>query len=305
MEEERASGYSWRRALGAVGRAVLFTTLFFLFVPLAAALLAPLRGLVPLPAGSAPFFWGGLAMLVAAVAAGWLMLRAVDRRGLGDLGFAWRRGSAAELLGGLAIGGGSLAAVVLMLALAGLVRYRPEPGGAGEYLASLAVDLLVLAPPATAEEALFRGYPFQALLGGVGAVGAVAVSSLAFAVAHGANPNVGAFALVNIFLAGVLLAVAYLRTRSLWLPTGVHVGWNWTMASLLDLPVSGLDAFDTPLYTPVIGGPEWVTGGAFGPEGGIAGTIGFGLALAGVLLLPAAGARNERDDGPPPDPGSL
>jgi uncharacterized protein len=69
---------------------------------------------------------------------------------------------------------------------------------------------------------------------------------------------------------------------SLWFATAVHLGWNWTMASLFDLPVSGIAMFQTPLYEPVTRGDTWVGGGTFGPEGGIAGTIGL---AAAVLVL--------------------
>jgi uncharacterized protein len=80
--------------------------------------------------------------------------------------------------------------------------------------------------------------------------------------------------------------VAYLRTLSLWFATAVHLGWNWAMATLFDLPVSGITAFDTPLYEPVVGGPAWWSGGLFGPEGGVVGTIGLRV----VALLAAVGA---------------
>jgi uncharacterized protein len=143
----------------------------------------------------------------------------------------------------------------------------------------------VFAVAAFAEEAMFRGYAFQVLARWSGPATATALSSVGFAIAHGANPDVGVFALVNIFLAGVLLAIAYLRTLSLWFATGLHMAWNWAMATLFDLPVSGIQLFDTPLYDPVIGGPSWWSGGTFGPEGGLVGTIGFGVALLLVLRL--------------------
>jgi hypothetical protein len=97
-----------------------------------------------------------------------------------------------------------------------------------------------------------------------------------FALLHARNPNVTPVALANIFLAGVMLAVAYLRTRSLWFATGVHVGWNWAMASLLDFPVSGI-VMDMPLYSARETGPDWVTGGTFGPEAGIAASLTIAL----------------------------
>jgi hypothetical protein len=74
------------------------------------------------------------------------------------------------------------------------------------------------------------------------------------------------------------------------------------MASLLDLPVSGITSLETPLYEPRVGGPAWVTGGAFGPEGGIVASLAFLAALAAVLrlprpALPAARARRAIIDG--------
>jgi uncharacterized protein len=137
---------------------------------------------------------------------------------------------------------------------------------------------------AFAEEALFRGYPFQVLARAAGPVAATVASAALFAVAHAWNPEVGAFALVNIFLAGVLLAVAYLRTLSLWFATAVH----------------GLELGDGDAVRPAgqrhrrlrhaalragVGGPDWWSGGAFGPEGGLVGTLGFGVALLAVLRL--------------------
>ena len=117
-----------------------------------------------------------------------------------------------------------------------------------------------------------RGYLFQALVQGIGVWPAVVVSSALFSAGHLANPNVHWIGLANIFLAGVLLAVVYLRTRSLWAATGVHLGWNWVMSGLLDFPVSGLQ-LDTPLYDAREVGADWWTGGPFGPEAGLAATL--------------------------------
>jgi hypothetical protein len=97
------------------------------------------------------------------------------------------------------------------------------------------------------------------------------------------NPNwvlLGAF---NTGLAGVWFAVAYLRSRSLWFPTGIHWAWNWTLGSLFGLPVSGITSFAKyPLLKGYDFGPSWLTGGSYGIEGGIAGTIA--LALATLLV---------------------
>ncbi len=265
---------------------LLFAALLFVFAPLA-ALYGGAGG------GAGALVGQGIATLAAALGAGWLLLGWIDRRRPGALGFAWTPSSARELLAGLAIGGGPLVLAAAALALAGWLEYRPDAGSAGAYVAAVVGALLVLAPAAAAEEALFRGYPFQVLVEALGPVVATVALSAAFALAHAGNPGANAFALVNIFLAGVLLSVAYLRTRSLWFATAVHLGWNWTMGSVLDLPVSGLEILDTPLYEPVFGGPDWVTGGGFGPEAGLVGTLGFVLALLAVMRLRMLGEAPE------------
>jgi uncharacterized protein len=225
----------------------------------------------------------GVLALAVALAVGWACLRLLEDRPPSALGFAWTRRTPRELWLGFLIGGASLALAIALLVLLGWIRYAPAPGSALEYVSALGWYLVLLAGPAAAEEAVFRGYPFQVLVAWIGPVLATALASGLFAAAHLGNPEIDAGGLLNIFLAGVLLSVAYLRTRSLWFATAVHLGWNWTMAGPLDMPVSGLDWFPTPLYTPVPHGPAWVTGGAFGPEGGLVATLAFLLALGAVI----------------------
>lgn len=130
---------------------------------------------------------------------------------------------------------------------------------------------------ALAEEALARGYPLQTLIRARLTWLGVALTSLFFATLHLENPNVIPIALLNTVLAGVWLAAAYLRTRSLWFPLGVHWAWNWALGSLFGLPVSGLHLVSHPLLKPTDTGPTWLTGGSYGLEGGIAGTVAIVL----------------------------
>lgn len=224
--------------------------------------------------------------LVAALLAGWTTLIWLDRRPAGALGFALDRAAFREVAVGFAIGAVLIGAATGWMALTGAVRWTSQAGTLAGYAFELLRALAFFWVAAAAEEALVRGYPFQALVEGIGAWPTIGLSSLLFSTLHGGNPHVGVLALANIFLAGVLLAVAYLRTRSLWFATALHAGWNWTMATLLDLPVSGLDAFDTPFYTGRETGADWWTGGAFGPEAGIAGTV---VLLGGTAWLLRAG----------------
>lgn len=223
--------------------------------------------------------------LAAAVVAGLLLLRVVERRALRDLGFQLDRKTVPQLLLGMVLGVAGLAIACALLMLFGSLKFITDGGTVRHWLAGMISMLIVLGGPAAAEEALFRGYPFQKLVEGFGSIAATVVASAAFALAHAGNPSVNAFALANIFAAGVMLSVAYLATRSLWFASAVHLGWNWCMAALLDLPVSGLELFDAPIYEPLDLGPGWLTGGPFGPEAGVAGFIGLALALGGVVLL--------------------
>lgn len=219
-------------------------------------------------------------LLVAVLLAGWVVLVGVDGRPAGALGFALDREGARHSLLGTALGGLLIGGAGLVLAVAGMARWVADEGTVPEYVAVLASTFVFFAVAAAWEEALFRGYAFQALVQGIGVWPAVLASSAVFAVAHGGNPNVAPLGLVNIFLAGVMLALAYLRTRSLWFATGLHLGWNWTMATLLDFPVSGFES-DTPLYSVLPTGPAVWTGGPFGPEAGIPAT----LAIVGATAL--------------------
>lgn len=278
MQEEAGA---LRTALGGVARAVAFAGLFLL-------LLAPLQllagGMAEDVAGPVAFLQTGLAA-AAALAAGALLLRGLDGRRAGALGIAWTRRTWREIGLGLLVGLGAILAATALLAATGLVQWQREPGTVAGWATVVTRDFGIFGVAAFAEEAMFRGYGYQALVRGIGAVPATLLASGLFALAHAQNPNVGTFALVNIFLAGVLLSAAYLRTLSLWFATAVHLGWNWGMATLLDLPVSGITAFDTPLYDASLRGPDWISGGAFGPEAGLVGTVAFAGALLVVLRM--------------------
>ena len=132
---------------------------------------------------------------------------------------------------------------------------------------------------ALAEEAIFRGYPLQTLSRAKLALLGVLLTSVPFAGVHLYNPNLVSprVTFINTALAGVWLAAAYLRTRSLWLPLGVHWAWNWAMGWLFGIPVSGVKLVSNPLLTANDAGPLWLTGGSYGLEGGAACTIAMAL----------------------------
>ncbi|HSR42452.1 MAG TPA: type II CAAX endopeptidase family protein [Longimicrobiales bacterium] len=237
-------------------------------------------------------------MLFAALGAGWWVLRAADGRGPGALGFHASREALGEAGRGLVLGTVVALSAVAAIAVVGGVRWEAEGGTVGGVVDEAVRSLAFFAVPAAAEEALARGYPLQALAEAWGPGIALAVTSAGFGLLHLENPGLTGIAMANLVAAGLLLGVVYLRTGSLWWASGVHLGWNWAHGFVADLPVSGLDLVDAPLWEGIPAGAAWIGGGAFGPEGSVL-TTGVALAASAALwwgpwLRPGEAARRAR-----------
>lgn len=152
---------------------------------------------------------------------------------------------------------------------------------------------LVLLVAALAEELLFRGYPLARLAVPVGKVGASVALAVVFAGAHILNPEVSTLGLVNIGLASLVLSAAFFTPGGLPLAWGIHLGWNGGLALGADAPVSGL-TFDIPALEFVTGRSAWLTGGTFGPEGGIAASVAMGVALIWLSQRATRAGEGER-----------
>jgi membrane protease YdiL (CAAX protease family) len=214
---------------------------------------------------------GSFALLVGAGAAGTAVL-ALDGRPPAALGFHVGRSALPESGLGLVLGCVVAAVVVALMATLGVLDWAAEEGGAAAWIAGAAGALFFLAVPAAAEEVLLRGYPIQAIAEVRGPLPALVVTSAVFGALHLTNPNVTMIGTLNVTVAGAFLGVVYLKTLSLWWATGAHLGWNWTHGYLADVPVSGLELMDAPLYDGVVSGPAWLGGAAFGPEGSLLAT---------------------------------
>ena len=133
------------------------------------------------------------------------------------------------------------------------------------------------------EEILMRGVFFRLMEEKLGSVIALVISALLFGLLHLSNPNSSLLLALGLAIqAGLLLASAYIFTRSLWFPIAIHFAWNFTQSGIFGARVSG-NTISKTLLTTKIEGPEWLTGGQFGPEGSIQATL-FCL-LATIILL--------------------
>jgi len=217
-----------------------------------------------------------LIILASGLAAGYLCARLLEGLPWRSLGLSLHAGWFRDLLVGTAIGIASMALAAAIATAGGGLRFTFSTAGIFPQVAKTLVlsgGLFVVA--ALSEEALFRGYPLQTLTRARLAVLGVLLTSVPFAAIHLQNPNFETgLAFLNLVLAGVWLAAAYLRTRSLWFPLGVHWAWNWALGSLFGLPVSGITRIAPhPLLQGTDLGPAWLTGGNYGIEGGLACTI--------------------------------
>jgi len=172
---------------------------------------------------------------------------------------------------------------VIPLAVWGHLSFRTALNW--QSLARVLLVLGVLLSGALAEELMFRGYPFQRLVDGIGATGAIVVFSVLFGVVHLSNPAASPWGLINTIAIGVLLAVAYLRTRALWLPWGIHFAWNAAIGLFLGLPVSGLRLFNVAVHA-TAQGPKWLTGGNYGIEASAPGAIAILVGLVIIWKIP-------------------
>ena len=217
-----------------------------------------------------------LILLAAALVVGYLCTRWLEDLPWRAMGLSLHARWLRDFFVGSIIGVASLALSTGIATAGGGLRFRaPDRGLLLQIGHTLVFSAALFIIAALAEEALFRGYPLQTLArAGLAWLG-VLLTSVPFAAVHLRNPNVvQGFTFVNTALAGVWLAVAYLRTRSLWFPLGVHWSWNWALGSLFGLPVSGItNIAPHPLLHGVDLGPAWLTGGSYGIEGGVACTI--------------------------------
>ncbi len=178
-------------------------------------------------------------------------------------------------------------------------RFGWEGPAGGAFLLSLVAFLVAFVLVGFKEELLVRGYLLQNVEDGLGTIWAVVLTSLLFGALHLANPDASLIAAAGIAVAGVLFAVCYLVTRSLWLPIGLHFAWNFAEGPIFGFPVSGIPA-DVVVVQRIVGPPA-MTGGDFGPEAGIVVLI---ATLLGIGLVTLYGRwRAERYPAPPSDLG--
>ncbi len=275
----------WRGVLLAIVLSIAFALIGF-FVSLVLIVLYVAVGSADLSAGiEAIRIPGAVQTLVQGTAQLIGFLVATFMIGKWALGWSfrdlrWTRGrpALAGALRGLALGAAAAALAIGGAVVLHAAFWSADRGGVAEYATQVAKTAGVLAPAALSEEIMFRGLPLVLLARTMGRWPAlVLVAGLVFSLLHGVNPNITPLAYFNIALAGLFLGVAFYAPGGIWTAFGAHLGWN-VMLAALDAPVSGMP-FTIPLLDYHAGDPTWISGGRFGPEGGVLATIALVAAL--------------------------
>ncbi len=266
----------WRLLLQSI---LLLGIVFFIGLPI--SLLSFIPGLSL--SGELFLILNQVIELVAITLSVFLARRFLDRRSIVSLGLKMDRWLIPDILSGIAI-------TFLMMGFIFIIEWGfgwlTFDGFAWDFdnlstvLTGSLVMFIFFIFVAWNEELISRGYHLQTIASGLNMFWGVVISSAVFGMLHLSNPHATWMSAVGILFAGLFLAFGYLTTRHLWLPIGLHLGWNFFEGVIFGFPVSGLDIYRIMRIT--VTGPVLWTGGAFGPEAGL--VILPGLLLGGLLI---------------------
>jgi hypothetical protein len=239
----------------------------------------------------APFiyYFGGdmmgitLPLLLSAGISSALAMAVFEGRPLADVGLHWREGSGRNLITGFGLGAGAIALLVATGVAAGMAHYQPVPNADISLRATLFMPILLLCG-AMGEEIAFRGFVLQCLMRGWRYWIAIVTTGVLFGWLHNDNPGATVLSDVNTAAFGVLFGAAVVRSRDLWLPIGMHFGWNIALP-FLGAAVSGLTIRVTGYELVWTTGDLW-SGGQYGPEGSVLTSAMLALLFIAVWKVP-------------------
>ncbi len=222
----------------------------------------------------------GFLAALACNACGMVLYR---KRRLLEIGLQWNAASAKNAALGVAGGAGSASLVIGIPLLAGAASLRSIANEDATWATAVFV-IALLALGAAGEEMFFRGYGFQVLLRSFGPWATVVPVGIIFAMMHAANPASTPLALANTAGFGILFGYAFLRSGDLWLPIGLHFGWNLTLP-IFGVNISGFTMGFTNYAVDWIAGPLW-SGGDYGVEASVLTSAVLFLLAAFVMRAP-------------------
>jgi membrane protease YdiL (CAAX protease family) len=237
---------------------------------------------------------GGLLFTVGMLLSLKISGKYLDKRKFKDFGYELNSRWFKQCLYGLLLGALLMSAVFVVELAAGLItidKYFYSGYNTLPVVLVFAYPVIKMICIGIYEESLSRGYHLTNIQEGFTGVGkinstwagaiAVFITSAMFGLFHLGNPNATLFGVLNTVVAGVLLGAAFVITKQLAMPIGIHISWNLFQGLVFGFPVSG-EPEKARIISTVHSGPEWLTGGNYGPEAGLIGLIAI---LAGILIL--------------------
>jgi membrane protease YdiL (CAAX protease family) len=281
-------------------RLVLHAILTFLILLITGSLvILALIALGSVPMGevalTSPLF--SMTPLVSILLATWIARRQLDRRSFSSLGFNFDRHALIDLGVGILLPALLFALILALEWGMGWIEFQGwawDTIAPDQILRALLVDFSFMIGVGIQEEVLSRGYHLQNLTEALNIHWGMFISSAIFALLHFTNPHASLASTLGILASGYFLSFAWVRTRNLWLPIGLHIGWNFFQGSIFDFPVSGLRLFG--LMRLNVNGPELITGGDFGPEAGL--VVLPALALGAFLVWAYTRSRSNPNASP-------
>ncbi len=196
----------------------------------------------------------------------WIFRKFIDRKSLISLGFSFSKYKV-DLFKGMDWGMAAITIGFLSLFISGLLSIENISLNFKQLTTSFALFTIV----ALNEEIMFRGYILSNLTDSINRYAALLITSLIFMLMHLSNSHLSAIAMVNLFLAGILLGVYYIFRRNLWFSVGLHLTWNFFQGPVYGFEVSGVKT--DSIIRSTIDGNKWLTGGEFGFEGSLIATF--------------------------------
>ena len=212
-----------------------------------------------------------------------LYCRLLEKRPLRTMGFT-RKNAVSEYLLGMLIGTVMISCAIGICAAAGVIDHVKLSLNVSWIIILYFIAFII---QGMSEEVLLRGYFMVSMSRQRGVYLPILISSAIFALMHVFNPGITFFALFNIFLFGIFMAVYVVKRGSIWGAAAIHTMWNFVQSNIFGVEVSGMEVHSSLLVTKMSEAAEWLHGGAFGSEGGLDTTIVLVIAILLIWILPA------------------
>lgn len=241
------------------------------------------------------FFIGGTVRLLPPLLALWITGKFIDKRKITDFGFLINKNWLLDFGFGFGLGAFLMIIIFLVEHIFGFITITEAFHTSNteyNFIFPFMVFLFVFFCVGVGEELFARGYLIKNISEGFNSKSispktailiALVLSSVGFGIGHVGNPNATFISTFNIAMIGIFLGIGYIYTGQLAIPIGLHASWNFFQANVFGFPVSGQNfpSAAVSLFKIEQGGPEFLTGGAFGPEAGLLGLLAM---LLGIVI---------------------